>query len=174
MQLSEIRISLCPPHSGRLRAFCSLTFDNTFVIRDVKLIEGNDGLFLAMPARKLCDRCKRCGEKNHLRARYCNNCGLRLDENRYLRTASGNAAPGRVKLHADIAHPIHPGCRQEIEQKVLAAYREELEKSKQPGYQPLRIDDDFEDFHHDEPAHHPHPVAHGGEPRLRPTGTVAH
>jgi DNA-binding cell septation regulator SpoVG len=41
----------------RLRAFCSLTFDDTFVVRDVKLIEGNDGLFLAMPSRKLADHC---------------------------------------------------------------------------------------------------------------------
>lgn len=163
MQLSEIRISLCPSHGGRLKAFCSLTFDNTFVIRDVKLIEGNDGLFLAMPARKLCDRCKRCGEKNHLRARYCNNCGLRLDENRYLKAHQGNGQGGRLKLHADIAHPIHPDCRHDIEQRVLAAYREELEKSKLPGYQPVRIDDDFEDFHHDDAA-----------PKLRPTGSELH
>ena len=77
MQLSEIRINSCGPQAGRLKAFCSLTFDNTFVIRDVKIIEGNDGLFLAMPSRKLCDRCRRCGEKNHLRARFCNNCGQR-------------------------------------------------------------------------------------------------
>ncbi|MDW8262350.1 MAG: SpoVG family protein [Phycisphaerales bacterium] len=160
MQLSEIRISLCPPHSGRLRAFCSLTFDNTFVIRDVKLIEGNDGLFLAMPARKLCDRCRRCGEKNHLRARFCNNCGQRLDENRYLK--AHGAGGSRVKLHADIAHPIHAECRMAIEQQVLNAYREELEKSKQPGYQPVRIDDDFEEIHDDQ--QHP--------PRLRPTGTT--
>src|SRR4051794_31332630 len=85
MQLSEIRINLCGPQAGRLKAFCSLTFDNTFVIRDVKIIEGNDGLFLAMPSRKLCDRCRRCGEKNHLRARFCNNCGQRLDENRSMK-----------------------------------------------------------------------------------------
>lgn len=152
MQLSEIRISLCPPHSGRLKAFCSLTFDNTFVIRDVKLIDGNDGLFLAMPARKLCDKCKRCGEKNHLRARFCNGCGLRLDENRYMRNSQPHNGGARLKLHADIAHPINAECRQKIEQQVLVAFREELEKSKLPGYQPIRLDDDFEDIHHDEPT----------------------
>lgn len=162
MQLSEIRISLCPPNSGRLRAFCSLTFDNTFVIRDVKLIEGNDGPFLAMPARKLCDRCKRCGEKNHLRARFCNNCGGRLDENRYLRSQQPNGQPGgsRLKLHADIAHPINAECRAQIEQRVLAAYRDEIEKSKQPGYQPIRLDEDFDDYPHDE------------APKLKPAGTA--
>src|SRR6478672_8881375 len=104
MQLSEIRINLCGGQAGRLKAFCSLTFDNTFVIRDVKLIEGNDGLFLAMPSRKLCDRCRRCSEKNHLRARFCNNCGTRLEEQRFLRNQNGNTGGHtRLKLHADIA-----------------------------------------------------------------------
>ncbi len=94
MQLTEIRINLCgfpsapatsgrhargaSQQGGRLRAFCSLTFDDTFVIRDVKLIDGNDGLFLAMPSRKLMDHCPGCHDKNHLRARFCNNCGARL------------------------------------------------------------------------------------------------
>ena len=121
MQLSEIRINLCGPQAGRLKAFCSLTFDNTFVIRDVKIIEGNDGLFLAMPSRKLCDRCRRCGEKNHLRARFCNNCGQRLDENRSMKmhgmNGHGNAG-SRLKLHADIAHPINAECRLEIERRA--------------------------------------------------------
>jgi len=51
MRLTDIRIKLCESQNqnNRLKAFCALTFDNTFVIRDVKLIEGNDGLFLAMP-----------------------------------------------------------------------------------------------------------------------------
>ena len=48
MKLTEVRINLCPENRSRLKAFCSLTFDNTFVIRDVKLIEGNGGLFLAI------------------------------------------------------------------------------------------------------------------------------
>ena len=82
MDLTDIRIKLCEDQGNRLKAFCALTFDNTFVIRDVKLIEGNDGLFLAMPSRKLCDHCPACGEKNHLRARFCNGCGRRLDETR--------------------------------------------------------------------------------------------
>ena len=145
MQLTEIRINLCgspasprlarpsPGQGGRLRAFCSLTFDDTFVIRDVKLIDGNDGLFLAMPSRKLMDHCPGCSEKNHLRARFCNQCGSRLDEDRYLRYRSGNGQ-SRLKLHADIAHPINARTRQEIERRVFAAYEQEVERSQQPGY----------------------------------------
>src|SRR5262249_34428538 len=118
MQLSEIRINLCGPQAGRLKAFCSLTFDNTFVIRDVKIIEGNDGLFLAMPSRKLCARSRRRGEKNHLRARFCNNCAQRLDETRSMKMQG----PGpRLKLHADIAHPINAECRLEIERRAVSA-----------------------------------------------------
>jgi len=152
MQLTEVRISLCG-QGGRLKAFCSLTFDNTFVIRDVKLIEGNDGLFLAMPSRKLSDHCNRCGEKNHLRARFCNNCGTRLNENRYMQYRNGNG-PARLKLHADIAHPINAACRLDLEQRVLRAYDEEVEKSKLPGYIPVSLDGGDVDFY-DESAVRP-------------------
>jgi stage V sporulation protein G len=145
MQLTEIRINLCNQPQNRLKAFCSLTFDDTFVIRDVKLIDGHDGLFLAMPSRKLSDHCARCGDKNHLRARYCNNCGNRLNENRYLRYQNGNGAP-RLKLHADIAHPISANCRHDIEQQVLSAYHAELERSKQPGYVAPRLDGEEYEF----------------------------
>ena len=183
MQLTEIRINLCPGHhspgrgprgnggngsgnggggGSRLRAFCSLTFDDTFVVRDVKLIEGDDGLFLAMPSRKLADHCPACGDKNHLRARYCNQCGSRLDEQRHLRYRNGNcgtgtaargaAGPSRLKLHADIAHPINATCRQRIEQDVFRAYWGEVERSKQPGYVPPSLDGEDFDFYDAPPA----------------------
>ena len=167
MQLTEIRINLCPHsnhgptasraagpnghhpagcnghHGSRLRAFCSLTFDDTFVVRDVKLIEGNDGLFLAMPSRKLADHCPGCGEKNHLRARFCNQCGGRLNEERYLNYRHGNGT-ARLKLHADVAHPINARCRQGVERQVVEAYWREVEQSKLPGYVPPSLD--HEDF----------------------------
>ena len=165
MQLTDIRIKLCDDQGNRLKAFCALTFDNTFVIRDVKLIEGNDGLFLAMPSRKLADHCSGCGEKNHLRARYCNNCGGRLDENRYQRHHNGNGhAHQRVKLHADIAHPINAECRHGIEDRVIRAFNNELERSKQPGYISPSLDGEDMDFY-DMPA-----AREVGA--LRPTGSV--
>jgi stage V sporulation protein G len=163
MHLTEVRVNLCGNHGGRLKAFCSLTFDDTFVVRDVKLIEGPDGLFLAMPSRKLCDHCPRCGDKNHLRARFCNGCGCRLDENRFGRSpqSSMNGSHGRLKLHADIAHPINAHCRTKIEHDVVDAYERELERSKQPDYVPPNLDhEDMDEFEEARPAL-----------RLRPTGT---
>jgi stage V sporulation protein G len=113
----------------RLQAFCSVTFDDAFVVRDLKIIEGTKGSFVAMPSRKLTDRCPGCGCKNHLRARYCNQCGGKLNEDRAVRDMDG-----RAKLHADIAHPINSSCREVIQTAVLKAYQEEKERAKLPGY----------------------------------------
>ncbi|MBY0522468.1 MAG: SpoVG family protein [Gemmataceae bacterium] len=129
MEITEVRIKLVQDNNERLQAFCSVTFDDAFVIRDLKIIEGTKGSFVAMPSRKLTDRCQQCGCKNHLRARHCNQCGGKLDEDRAIRDADG-----RAKLHADIAHPINSGCREVIQGAVIRAYQEERERSKQPGY----------------------------------------
>jgi len=132
VEITEVRIKLMEDNSGsneRLQAFCSITFDDMFVIRDLKIIEGAKGFFVAMPSRKLTDRCTHCGTKNHLRSRFCNQCGGRNDENRALRDADG-----RAKLHADIAHPINSTCREKIQGVVLSSYADELERSKLPGY----------------------------------------
>src|SRR5438105_11113270 len=115
-------------NNERLQAFCSITFDDCFVTRDLKIIEGTKGSFVAMPSRKLTDRCG-CGCKNHLRARFCNQCGTRLDENRGIRDHDG-----RAKLHADIAHPINSTCREYIQGAIIKAFQEERDRSKQPGY----------------------------------------
>jgi stage V sporulation protein G len=129
VEITEVRIKLMEDNNERLQAFCSVTFDDAFVVRDLKIIEGTKGSFVAMPSRKLTDRCPQCGCKNHLRGRFCNQCGGRLDEDRATRDADG-----RAKLHADIAHPINSACREVIQTAVLKSYHEEKERSKQPGY----------------------------------------
>ena len=131
MEITEIRIKLMDEggENERLHAFCSITFDGCFAIRDLKIIEGPRGLFVAMPSRKLTDRCNRCGGKNHLRARFCNGCGCRQEEDRASRQVQG-----RVKLHADIAHPINPSAREGIQETIITAYHRERELAKLPGY----------------------------------------
>jgi stage V sporulation protein G len=142
VQITEVRIKLCEENNERLLAFCSVTFDHSFVVRDLKIIDGTRGMFVAMPSRKLTDRCGKCGCKNHLRARFCNSCGCKLDD-----TRAGRDPDGRAKLHADIAHPIHSGAREQLQQAVARAFGEERERAKQPGYV-CRYDEfdyDFED-----------------------------
>ncbi len=166
MEITEVRIKLMEDNSGsneRLQAFCSITFDDMFVIRDLKIIEGAKGFFVAMPSRKLTDRCTHCGTKNHLRSRFCNQCGSRLDENRAIRDADG-----RAKLHADIAHPINSACREKIQGAVLASYAEELERAKVPGY--ISRYDDLDGGEFEAPAASPYETAApaaSGEPPLR-------
>jgi stage V sporulation protein G len=50
MEITEVRLAL--REEDRLKAFCSITFDNAFVVRGLKVIDGNTGLFVAMPSRR--------------------------------------------------------------------------------------------------------------------------
>jgi stage V sporulation protein G len=50
MEITEVRLTL--RDEERLKAFVSITFDNAFVVRGLKVIEGNTGLFVAMPSRR--------------------------------------------------------------------------------------------------------------------------
>jgi stage V sporulation protein G len=56
MDITEVRIKLMEESEDRLRAFCSITFDQAFVVRDLKIIEGTNGPFVAMPSRKMTAR----------------------------------------------------------------------------------------------------------------------
>jgi stage V sporulation protein G len=71
VEITEVRVKLMEEPGERLQAFCSITFDDAFVIRDLKIIEGSTGPFVAMPSRKLTAHCPQCGCKNHLRSAYC-------------------------------------------------------------------------------------------------------
>lgn len=142
MEITEVRIKLMEDSEDRLRAFCSITIDNCFVVRDLKIIEGTHGPFVAMPSRKLTHRCPRCGNKNHIRSNYCNNCGARMrDQQNHQREWREEDSPN--KLYADVAHPINQACRDLIQQHVVQEYRLELERAKVPGYV-SRYDDAYE------------------------------
>ena len=143
MEITEVRIKLMDEPGERLKAFCSITFDNCFVVRDLKIIEGTNGPFVAMPSRKLTSHCPRCRTKNHLRAQHCNQCGTTLSADRMPLDNDG-----RTKLYADIAHPINSTCREMIQNHVIDEYETEIERAKQPDY--ISRYDDF-DIDFDEP-----------------------
>ena len=85
MEISEIRITL--RDDNKLKGFASITLDNAFVVRGLKIIEGASGLFIAMPSRKR-----------------------------------------RDGTFQDIAHPINMGTREWMENQVIAAYRQEIQR----------------------------------------------
>ena len=100
-RITEVRIKLTEDPRNKLRAYASVTIDDAFVVRDLKIIDGSKGPFVAMPSRKLADHCRGCHHKNHLRAAYCNQCGAKLDPDRAPRDARGRSAGGRSRARQD-------------------------------------------------------------------------
>ncbi len=50
MQITEVRVY--PVDEEKLKAYATITFDDCFIVRDLKVINGNNGLFVAMPSRR--------------------------------------------------------------------------------------------------------------------------
>jgi len=80
MDITDIRVRKVAGE-GKLKAYVTVTFDDCFVVHNVKIIEGKTGVFIAMPSRK---------------------------------TRAGD--------YKDVAHPIHPEFRAEMQQKILDKY----------------------------------------------------
>lgn len=80
MKVTEVRIRKVEDE-GKLKAYVTITFDECFVVHNIKIIEGKSGPFIAMPSRK---------------------------------TATGE--------YKDIAHPVSPEFRVELQEKILAEY----------------------------------------------------
>lgn len=134
MEITEVRIFLRDNPATKLRAYATITFDNAFVVRNIKVIEGNKGLFVAMPSRRIEEPCPKCGAKNSLRSKYCNQCGSQLPQKENVQVAEETEAglsedrSGRRSEHRDIAHPINMETRRYIREKILKAYEEERAK----------------------------------------------
>ena len=52
MKVTDVRIRKVSDE-GKMKAVVSITFDNEFVVHDIKIIDGQNGLFIAMPSRKM-------------------------------------------------------------------------------------------------------------------------
>ncbi len=126
MEITEVRVILKDSQDKKLKAYATVTFDNVFVVRDIKVIEGGTGLFIAMPSRKVKHACPKCAFKNELRSKYCNQCAAPLPvEAAPLRPEE---MPVSQAEHRDIAHPITQIFREYLQKKVLEVYVQEKAK----------------------------------------------
>lgn len=132
MEITEVRIFPRESEDRKLKAYATITIDNAFVVRNVKVIEGTKGLFVAMPSRKLRESCPKCNYKNAVRSKFCNQCGSALPQGERRIEATDDAS-GKQSGHRDIAHPITPECREYIQTKVLGAYNTELKNPTKPS-----------------------------------------
>lgn len=105
LEISEIRITL--RDDNKLKGFASITLDNAFVVRGLKIIDGASGLFIAMPSRKRKDG-----------------------------------------TFQDIAHPINMSTRQWLENQVIAAYRQEIQRVESGELDPPTRHGSFDDDGH--------------------------
>ena len=100
MQITDVRVRKVAKE-GKLKAVVSITMDEEFVVHDIKVIEGEKGLFIAMPSKKAVD-----GEYRDI-------------------------APNRIAafILTDIAHPINSGTREKIQSIILENYEKVLEEA---------------------------------------------
>ena len=131
MEITDIKVFLKEGQDKKLKAYATVTYDNAFVVRNIKVIEGSGGLFIAMPSRKLKSPCPKCGFRNEVRSKYCNQCGAQLPAvSRPLGSEQEGSSDAQSE-HRDIAHPITQTFRDYLQKKVLEAY--EAEKVKGPS-----------------------------------------
>jgi len=128
MEITEVRIFLKEGQDKKLKAYATLTFDKAFVVRNVKVIDGNKGLFVAMPSRRLKDSCPKCNFKNVIRSKFCNQCGAHLPPPEAKPAPKPGEDAAKQSEHKDIAHPITSEFREYIQKAVLSAYEDEKKK----------------------------------------------
>lgn len=52
MNITDVRVRIIKKDDSKLKAVASITFDDCFVVHDIKVVEGSEGYFIAMPSRK--------------------------------------------------------------------------------------------------------------------------
>jgi stage V sporulation protein G len=137
VNISGVRISLVNTGDDQLLAFCTITFERAFVVRDIRIIQGANGPFVAMPSRRVTTNCGKCNSKNYLGSKFCSECGTKLPPISHLKL------PNRNRGFIDIAHPTNAKSRERIQSVIMHAYERELANSKKPGYQPEQIESEM-------------------------------
>ena len=132
MEITEIRVFPKEGQDRKLKAYVTVTFDNAFVVRNIKIIEGKDHVFIAMPSRKLRFPCPKCSFKNEIESRFCNKCGAALP---LVREEDLQQETPDAKLnHRDIAHPITKDFREYLQSSVIEAYQKDLASGRKPSF----------------------------------------
>ncbi len=143
MEITEIRIYPKDlAKDKKLKAFATITIDDSIVIRDIKIIEGKKGLFVAMPSTKVAFPCPSCKKKNPTTNRYCGNCGNNIEN------AARDLRAETRENHKDVAHPINSKTRDYLHSMVMEAYyKQKTDKLKYEGdeYESEFDEEDYEE-----------------------------
>jgi len=124
MEITDVKVFLRDSVDKKLKAYAIVTFDNVFVVRNIKVIESSKGTFIAMPSRKIKFSCEKCGFKNEARSRFCNQCGSRLSCGQ-LQPCIEEAGTNFQIDQRDVAHPITQSFRDYLQKRVLEVFKQE-------------------------------------------------
>ncbi|PWT95204.1 MAG: hypothetical protein C5B53_11780 [Candidatus Melainabacteria bacterium] len=129
--ISEVRIKLWTPRDAGdpLRAYAKVVLNRGVAIQDLRVIEGDTGIFVSMPSHKIQDHCPFCNTKNFVAAACCEKCHATLDPDRAPRDRRG-----RPKVYADLVFPINQASRNMFNDAVIPAYYYEVMLADRPGY----------------------------------------
>ncbi len=126
MEITEVRVFLKEGQDKKLKAYATVTLDSVFVVRNIKVIQGVNGFFIAMPSRKLKFSCPHCNFKNEVGSKFCNQCAGSLPPQQPSNLEDNDSK----SEHRDIAHPVTQQFRDQLQSKILECYR--LETERQP------------------------------------------
>jgi len=124
MEITEIRVFLKDGQDKKLKAYTTVTLDNCFVVRNIKVIQSSGGLFIAMPSRKVKFSCLKCHFRNEAGSKFCNHCGAGIPAHEH----SGERGEDAKAEHRDIAHPVTKEFREYLQKKILEAYQKEAKE----------------------------------------------
>lgn len=110
MNITDIRFTLEQNERASVKAYVTLVVDGWLVIKDVRLIQCNGRMVVAMPNKELRSRAS-CGHLNPRTASYCSTCGQPIAKQ-----------ARKEATYADVAHPVNGTARQRMEKQLLEAY----------------------------------------------------
>lgn len=118
MKVTEIRITTLGKRAGNpVRAYVIVVFEDCFLVRNIRVIEKDQRVFIAMPSRESTITCS-CGYTGGT-GKFCCQCGARLP------VISQEQSGGSHSRHIDIAHPINAPFRKYLEDAILQKFEEQ-------------------------------------------------
>lgn len=94
-------------------AYCNITFDQSFIVRDVRVIGDADSIKISMPSRKLSVNFA-CGHKNDFDNEFCGKCGQ-------ARAIAADLMLAGMRCYFDVCHPIESHLRRHLNDMTIAA-----------------------------------------------------
>jgi DNA-binding cell septation regulator SpoVG len=129
MEVTDVRVIPVSGKRERLLAVCHVVFDNSLVVRDIRLFRTRTEKIIAeFPAFDHTDRCPKCRHKNSIKYRYCTWCGIKLGTDRVAK----DPQTGKKILNYDIAHPLDVKTRDVITSKLLEEYNKKMAQTQPP------------------------------------------